>query len=181
MTWPADLHIISNAETKNPTPPLMKTLSLCLLLLLSASAQATVYKYVDKDGNVTFTNVPIRGAQPIRLNPLSSYPSQHKNSGNSSGGGGAAPAKPSSSFPSVDPGTQKQRDSGRRKILEQELANEQKALADAQKALTDGKATRNGDETRNYQKYLDRVQKLQDEVTDRQKNVEALRRELGQN
>ncbi|UGA40622.1 DUF4124 domain-containing protein [Chromobacterium haemolyticum] len=41
------------------------------MLLLSASAQATVYKYVDKDGNVTFTNVPIRGAQAIRLNPLS--------------------------------------------------------------------------------------------------------------
>ncbi|OQS39223.1 DUF4124 domain-containing protein [Chromobacterium haemolyticum] len=160
----------------------MKTLSLCLILLLSASAHATVYKYVDKDGNVTFTNVPIRGAQAIRLNPLSSYPSQHKKNnvpGNSSGGNGDA--KPAGSYPSVDPGTQKQRDNGRRKILEQELANEQKTLSEAEKALADGKATRNGDETRNYQKYLNRVQKLQDEVTDRQKNVEALRRELGQN
>ncbi|UGA38878.1 hypothetical protein JOS77_04030 [Chromobacterium haemolyticum] len=54
-------------------------------------------------------------------------------------------------------------------------------MTEAEKALADGKATRNGDETRNYQKYLNRVQKLQDEVTDRQKNVEALRRELGQN
>ncbi|XLM23173.1 DUF4124 domain-containing protein, partial [Chromobacterium piscinae] len=30
-----------------------------------------MYKYVDAQGNVTYTNVPLRGAQPITLNPLS--------------------------------------------------------------------------------------------------------------
>ncbi|MGC0151802.1 DUF4124 domain-containing protein [Chromobacterium vaccinii] len=150
----------------------MKTLALCLLLACCAAQADTIYKYVDANGNVTYTNVPLRGAQPIKLNPLSSYPSR-KN--------GSAPAKPAASggYPNVDAGTQKQRDGGRKKILEQELANEAKALDAAKQALADGKAVRLGNEARNYQKYLDRVQKLQDEVTDREKNVDALKRELG--
>lgn len=149
----------------------MKTLAICLLLTCGL-AQAEVYKYIDANGNVTFTNVPIKGAKPMHLEPLSTYGSSSKTRNK--------PASTPDGYPSVDNGTQSKRDEGRRKILENELANEQKALADAKKAYTDGAATRNGDETRNYQKYLDRVQKLQDAVTERQKNVDALRSELGQ-
>ncbi len=170
MTQTADLLIM---EAHSNQPPTMKTLALLLLLACGGVQAATIYKYVDANGNVTYTNVPIRGAQPIKLNPLSSYP------GGKSGGASAGKPAASGGYPSVDANTQKQRDNGRKKILEQELANEAKALDAAKKALADGKATRLGDEARNYQKYLDRVQKLQDEVTDRQKNVEALRRELG--
>uniref|UniRef100_A0A8W7P2P3 GS catalytic domain-containing protein n=1 Tax=Anopheles coluzzii TaxID=1518534 RepID=A0A8W7P2P3_ANOCL len=144
----------------------------------SLLAQAEVYKYIDANGNVTFTNVPIKGAKPMHLAPLSTYGTSSKSKPASSAGG--KPASTPDGYPNVDNGTQNKRDQGRRKILESELANEQKALADAQKAYTDGAATRNGDETRNYQKYLDRVQKLKDAVTERQKNVDALRRELGQ-
>ncbi|UTH72498.1 DUF4124 domain-containing protein [Chromobacterium sp. IIBBL 290-4] len=151
----------------------MKTLAFLILFCCGLAQAATIYKYVDANGNVTYTNVPIRGAQPITLNPISSYP------GRKAGSSVGKPAA-SGSYPSVDADTQKQRDNGRRKILETELANEQKALAAAQKALADGKATRLGDEARNYQKYLDRVKKLQDEVTDREKNVAALKDELGQ-
>jgi hypothetical protein len=135
-------------------PDTMKTLAFCLLLTCSL-AHAEVYKYIDANGNVTFTNVPIKGAKPMHLAPLSTYGS------NSGARPAASPQRQSAStpdgYPSVDNGTQTKRDEGRRKILENELANEQKALADAQKAYTDGAATRNGDETRNYQKYLDRV------------------------
>lgn len=155
-------------------PNTMKTLAFCLLLTCGL-AQAEVYKYIDANGNVTFTNVPIKGAKPMHLAPLSTYGGNKPRTSGSS-----KPASTPDGYPSVDNGTQTKRDEGRRKILEGELANEQKALADAQKAYTDGAATRNGDETRNYQKYLDRVQKLKDAVTDRQKNISALRRELGQ-
>ncbi|WP_293764047.1 DUF4124 domain-containing protein [uncultured Aquitalea sp.] len=157
----------------------MKTLAFCLLLSFAAAHADTVYKIVDENGNVTFTNVPpgkASNAKAMKLPQLSTYNGKVK-------GASAAKSAASSSpdgYPSVAPGTQRQRDDGRRKILEQELANERKALADAQKAYTDGAATRNGDETRNYQKYLDRVQKLKDAVTDRQKNIDALTKELGQ-
>lgn len=155
----------------------MKTLAFCLLLSCSL-AQAEVYKYIDANGNVTFTNVPIKGSKPMHLAPLSTYGNSSKSKPAANPGGKSASTP--DGYPNVDNGTQNKRDQGRRKILENELANEQKALADAQKAYTDGAATRNGDETRNYQKYLDRVQKLKDTVTERQKNVDALRRELGQ-
>jgi len=154
----------------------MKALA-CCVLLAAGLAQADVYKYVDANGNVTFTDDPRlakKGAKPVRLAPLSTY-------GNGTGKNKSKAATSSpEGFPDVDSATQKVRDEGRRKILEKELANEQKALADAQKALSDGAATRNGDETHNYQKYLDRVQKLKDAVTDREKNIQALRSELGQ-
>lgn len=161
----------------------MKLLAVCLMLAAGIAQAATVYRYVDANGNVTFTNVPLKGAQPMKLPGLSSYSNR-----NAEGQGSSAPApqpaapapRAPTAYPSVDPSTQRQRDGSRQQILQQELANEQKALEAAQKALTEGRATRNGDETRNYQKYLDRVQRLQDAVTDRQKNVEALQRELGQ-
>ncbi|POZ61732.1 DUF4124 domain-containing protein [Chromobacterium alticapitis] len=150
----------------------MKTLALCLLLACGGVQAATIYKYVDAQGNVTYTNVPLRGSQPITLSPLSTYHGRKP-----ANGADRSPA--SGGAPMVDADTQKQRDGGRKKILEQELSNEAKALDAAKKALADGKAVRLGDEARNYKKYQDRVQKLQDEVTDREKNVTALKKELG--
>jgi len=148
-----------------------------LALLLSAAAHAApVYKFVDQNGNVTYTNVPVPGAQQIDVGPpagtrppAARAPAAKPRANTSSG---AAPADAQ-----VAPTVQKQRDAGRRQILEQELANEQKALADARQALTDGKAVRNGDE-RNYAKYQERIKKLQDAVTDREKNIQALQQEL---
>ncbi len=170
MTTGRDLLIMQGHPYQSQT---MKIFALSLLLACGCAQAATIYKYVDANGNVTYTNVPLRGAQPITLNPLSTY------HGRKPSGGNADKAPASGGYPNVDADTQKQRDSGRKKILEQELANEVKALDAAKKALADGKAVRNGDETRNYQKYLDRVQKLQNEVTDREKNVAALKKELG--
>lgn len=140
-----------------------------LLCLCTGLAQAEeVYKYIDAQGHVTYTNIPTKGAQRIQLTPLSSY--RQANAGKK---------REDASGSQIDSGTQKQRDSGRRKILEQELSNEQKALGDAQKALEEGKAVRNGNE-HNYQNYLNRIQQLQDNVTAHLKNIAALKQELGQ-
>ncbi|WP_024301547.1 DUF4124 domain-containing protein [Pseudogulbenkiania sp. MAI-1] len=158
----------------------MKTMLFCLLLASSLAQAQTIYKYVDPSGHVTFSNTPMKGGAPIKLSPLSTYSSSDEVKPSSSAPSSSPSTPPfSSRYPNVDSATQQQRDNGRRKILEQELANEQKALTEAQKALAEGRATRLGNE-RNYQKYLDRVQQLQEQVTEHQKNVEALRRELGQ-
>ncbi|MFX9665274.1 hypothetical protein ABTO78_21685, partial [Acinetobacter baumannii] len=71
----------------------------------------------------------------------------------------------------------KARDSERRRILEAELDTETKNLEAARKALTEGEAVRLGDE-RNYQKYLDRIQGLKDNVALHERNVDALRKEI---
>jgi len=148
----------------------MKTRSLLSLALLLGSAwpaSAEIYKFVDENGRVTYTNIPKKGAKKLDV-----------------GGGNAAPGNRAnagpSTFPKVDSQTQKKRDDLRKQILEDEMATEQKALADAQKALKDGEAVRLGDEAKNYQKYLDRVKKLRDNVALHERNIEALKKELAE-
>ena len=82
-----------------------------------------------------------------------------------------------SDFPRVSEDAQKGRDTDRRKILDQELAAEQAKLEQARKDLVEGEATRLGNE-KNYQKYLDRVQTLKDNVALHERNIEALKREI---
>jgi hypothetical protein len=77
----------------------------------------------------------------------------------------------------VDGETQKKRDNARRRILEEELAQEESLLAEAKQQLAQQEAVRLGDE-RNYQKYLDRVQPFKNAVALHEKNVAALRQEL---
>ena len=134
--------------------------------LASLAAHAEIYKQVDDKGHVTYSNVPTKGATKLDLEPLSVIPAPKPKAA-------ATPA----GFPKVDSETQKKRDDTRQKLLEDELAGEQKLLAEAQKALKEGEAVRLGSE-HNYQKYLDRIQKLKDNVTLHEKNIEALNKEL---
>lgn len=147
-------------------PRLAALLTLASVMALAAvPAAADIYKFVDENGRVTYTNIPKKGATKLDVGGADAAPRNRANPG-------------PSSFPKVDSQTQRKRDDLRKQILQDELATEQKALADAQKALKEGEATRLGDEARNYQKYLDRVQKLRDNVTRHEQNVEALKKEL---
>lgn len=65
-----------------------------------------------------------------------------------------------------------------RDILEKELAAEQADLVKAKQALAEQESVRTGDE-RNYARALERLQPYRDRVETHEKNVEALRRELG--
>lgn len=145
----------------------MKAVLTVMLMLAGAHAWADIYKKVDEDGRVTYSNVPSKGAQKLNLEPLNTVP--------------ASKPKPQSpdNFPRVESDTQKGRDYTRRQILENELVQEMNQLEEAKKALAEGQETRLGSE-RNYQRYLDRVQKLKDTVADHQKNIDALRVEIAE-
>jgi hypothetical protein len=65
-----------------------------------------------------------------------------------------------------------------RGILEQELATEEDLLNQAKQALAEQESVRSGDE-RNYARVLERLQPFKDNVDLHQKNIEALKRELG--
>lgn len=154
--------------------PLTTIALLCLLCGISTAQANTIYKYVDKDGRVTFTNIPIKGAKPFLVTPSSGGGNGSNGIANSNPNPSAAPAAPSTprqqsagNIPSVKPETQRNRDRGRNRILQDELANEQKALADARKAL---QTAGNADATQK--------RKLQDEITDRERNISALQSEL---
>ncbi|HYA19591.1 MAG TPA: DUF4124 domain-containing protein [Burkholderiales bacterium] len=143
----------------------MRALCAVILMLGFVAAKADIYKQVDENGRVTYSNVPSKGAQKLNLEPLNTVPSGQP--------GAATPGN----FPKVDAETQKNRDDVRRQILEQELSQEMAQLEEAKKRLAEAESTRIGGE-RNYQKYLDRTQPFRDEVAEHQKNVDALKEEL---
>ncbi len=143
----------------------MRAVLAVMLMLAAVHAKADIYKSVDEDGRVTYSNVPSKGAQKLNLEPLNTVPLSKPST------------QPPGSFPKVDAETQKNRDKVRRQILENELTQEMNQLEDAKKALAEGESVRLGGE-RNYQKYLDRIQPLKDAVAEHQKNIDALKEEL---
>lgn len=152
---------------------MLRGLIRCFFAAAALAAQpaiADIYKCVDAEGHTTYTNDKSRasGCKTLASDvPVSSVP------------GPVAAPKPAAGagFPSVSGDQQKARDSERRRILEAELATESRNLEEARKALTEGEAVRLGNE-RNYQKYLDRIQGLKDNVALHERNVDALRKEL---
>ena len=102
----------------------MRIWFLLLLVFATPLVHAEMWKCVDSDGNIRYTNVKgdAKGCKGLNLEPLNTAPAPPR----------AAQQKPAN-FPSVDNDTQRSRDAGRRKILEQELALEQQQLEAAKK------------------------------------------------
>lgn len=146
--------------------PLLASLLLCSAATMASAT--TIYKHVDKDGHVTFTNMPMRGARAVLVTPASDESAAAPP--RSSSPRPAATTAPAH-IPSVDSGTQRQRDEGRRRILQTELDNEQRALGEARQSLQDA--------TRKAGTPPAQLQRLRDAVTDRERNIAALKQELG--
>ncbi len=153
--------------------------------LLPQFAFAEIYKHVDADGRITYSNVKIKGAKKLALEPADT--NFGTGAGSSDGGAKRAPATRTAtpaSFPKVDAGTQNQRDSKRKDILQSELDAERKALEDAKKAYAEGESkpevfrTKDGKTLRNVAKYEEKMKGLQAEVDAHQRNIELLEREI---
>lgn len=117
-------------------------LKICFVMLLVVSAsqaQAAIYKYVDAEGNTTFTDRHRPGAVKLidtQDSLVTSVPTPRK----SSGGRASAKHNPSpTSFPKVDASTQNRRDDIRRKLLTEERTNEANALAAVREQLANNK------------------------------------------
>lgn len=155
--------------------------------VFSASAHAEIYKQVDAEGRVTYSNVKIKGAKKLDLEPADT------NFGtNASGESKRVPSSKTAtpaSFPKVDADTQNQRDSKRKEILKGELEAEKKALEDAKKAYAEGeskpevyqKKNANGTSQtfRNVAKFQEKMKSLQDDVDAHQRNIDLLEKEIG--
>lgn len=91
----------------------------------------------------------------------------------------AAPTRSGSGSERVDASAQRARDSDARAILEAELRKAQERLAQARKDYANGEPEKQGIESRNYQRYLDRVAELKSAVARAESDVAGLQRELG--
>ncbi len=166
----------------------LKAAAAAALLLAVPAARAETCKYEDAEGRIIYSNVSQPGMKKVICfeppepppAPASAAKQKRKATG---------PAD----FPKVDAGTQKARDDNRRRILREELAAEDARLADARRALEEGRQvpetyTRqvvapDGKVTtqtfRNVPKYEAKVRGLEDDVRLHERNIEALRKELG--
>jgi hypothetical protein len=164
----------------------LPTLLLALLPVMGAHAQSVVYRCVDKEGRVLYTDTNagnckvvdsiISGA--ISAPPASSRAPAAGATMRQGAGRAAAPTASPANFPRVDNATQRARDDDRREILNEELRAEEKKLADLKRDFNNGEPERQGNE-KNYAKYQERVARMRDDVARAEKNVEAIRREIG--
>lgn len=81
-------------------------------------------------------------------------------------------------FPKEDAATRATAKDRQREIIARELAQEEAILSRARKDLAEQEATRYGDE-RNEKRVLERLQKYRENVELHEKNVQELRKELG--
>jgi hypothetical protein len=155
----------------------VSVLALATLAGNPVQAQGEIWMCVDEHGNRTFTNLgDTKRCKKLDVQPVMTVPAT-KSSGKAAGGSAASAPTPSD-FPKVDPATQKNRDATRRQLLEDELKKEERTLAELEKTYNNGEPERQGNE-KNYQKYLDRVQQLKDDIARTRNNIAEIKRELG--
>lgn len=149
-------------------------------LLAALPVQADVmYQCVDESGHKSFSNVK-SSAKGTRCKVMDLGPAT----------AAAAPAPKAAAktptpagFPKVDDSTQKARDTDRRRILETELAAEQKNLDEAKKTLAEQEASvLPGERVQGGgvagAKVGERVQPYRDKVALHERNIAAIQKEL---
>jgi|GEM_PF-745378 len=133
-------------------------------LLVSAGVGAQVYKHVDKDGKVTYsTTPPSKEAKPILLPELTTVPAFKGKPGGDAADNGDKAAREARE--------------DRRRLIEEKIVFEEKSLEELRRTYNKGEPERQGDE-KNYQKYLDRVERLKHEIEAQEKKIDALRKDL---
>jgi hypothetical protein len=78
----------------------------------------------------------------------------------------------------VDAGDQRAKDSDSRLILESELKKAEARQAELLKEYNNGEPEKLGPETRNNQKYIDRVAELKASISRNERDIDGIRREL---
>ena len=162
---------------------ILSALAICLLPVQPAHA-GKIYTCT-ANGRVTYTTKPSGNCHGADLPPIGRYSSLRYDAPQARSEPAApAPAKnrtakaaaprnvQTAAAPVVPAAPKAAGSSGRRAILQQELANERQALSSDQQALTSARTAQGGSVNQQL------VHRLQGSVLDRQQNIQALQREL---
>lgn len=154
---------------------------LIVVASLGAQAQGTVYRcpgppvlYTDA---LSAKEAHEKGCRTIEGTPITVVQTVKPRAAAGSGAAAASVDGARSAEGRVDAGQQRARDDERRRVLQTELRQAEERLGTAQKEFNAGQGERRGDE-RNYQKYLDRMAELKDNIARYEADVQALKREI---
>jgi Domain of unknown function (DUF4124) len=183
--------------------------SLAVIATTGAFAQTTIYKHVDESGHTTYSNKPMKGATVMELEPITLVPGLPASTAAPQKALATLervdPPKPVASrapsppmLAAIEPQVQRKRDDDRRRILEEELQREEESMSEVRDSLTQEQqnpvlvaAVRAAQqatdptpsqmvEMRNsIDKASGRIRGLQATVAEHEKNIEALKKELG--
>ena len=213
-------------------------IAMAAVVSTTALAQSTIYKHVDEQGRITYTNRPMKGAVVLDLDPLTQVPGlpQEKiaRALPSSAPAASEPVAAATVQPieppkagrplaaklevvnpdakvialplptsrqavaSVEPSLQRRRDDERRKILENELKDEEDSLTKVRASMVQEQQnpqlmaavraaqqaenptpTQMAELRGNIDKASGRIRGLQATAAEHEKNIEALKKELG--
>jgi hypothetical protein len=160
-------------------PFLLLVFSAAMLSPASAAAQQSdaIWVCLDDKGHKTFQNLGTgRGCRRID-GLIASIPGTSPGSAGAGAGTDSHATSPAN-FPRVDRDTQRQRDSDRRRILEEELHSEQDRLARLRGDFNNGSPRPLGDEAVGSPVYKERVQRLSEDIQRSEGYIASLRREL---
>ena len=163
----------------------MKTLSVFLLAALATAgvhtqAQAQQER-VWRCGNEYTNNATVaqqRGCKVMEGGNVTVVQGTRPNAAAAVGGGAAAARAPAGS-PRVEGADQRARDGEARSVLESELKKAEERQAQLLKEYNNGEPEKQGSESRNYQKYLDRVAEMKAEIARNESDIAGIRREIG--
>ena len=148
------------------------------LFLLGAASAGFAQDRAYKCGSNTYTNDPAAAKDAnckiIQTNNVSVIPGTavKVTTGSSTAASGTAAQK-------VDTNDQQARDADARAVLEAELKRTEARRAELLAEYKDGKPDQQGIESRNHQKYLDRVAELKAAIARTESDIVGIRRELG--
>ena len=151
-----------------------------VVVMANSHAQSRIFRC----GN-TYTNntaeAQAKGCKPIEGGNITVVEGTRVNSNATVRVAAAAPSAQAAAQPSqrVDSGDQQARDSDARLILASELKKAEARQAELLKEYSNGEPEKLGPETRNYQKYLDRVTELKSGIARKEADIVAIKREIG--
>ena len=163
----------------------MKTLSAFLLATFALGGftmQASAQERVWRCGNEYTNNATLaqqRGCKIMEGGNVTVVQGTRPMASAASSSGGAAVARSPAGSPRVDGADQRARDGEARSVLESELKKAQDRQAQLLKDYNNGEPEKQGSESKNYQKYLDRVAEMKAQIDRNQSDIDGIQREIG--
>ena len=147
---------------------------------ISAQAQERIYRCGNEYTN-TVSEAQAKGCKLVEGGNVTVVQGTRQNKASTAkpASSSATPATSAGNGARVDASEQKSRDSDARLILESELKKAEARHVELLKEYNNGEPEKQGIESRNHQKYLDRVAEIKANLQRNESDIAGIRRELG--